>query len=315
MVSAVSTPQPCANGRAASNAARVRQRWPFSGWAGCQPTARRMPAPESPATRPCPPSLTVAAKTAIVMSALSASTGSVSGPACAADPARSASRNSRCRGRSRRSRWSTRPTAFAPLVIAAALPRLRACLSTTAPAPRAKAPVPSLEPSSTTTTRPMPGSPAAAVTVWRMRSASFRAGMTTATSSTWEPADMGPILGEPVTGRGRLLRNGRLRPAPIGVIDEGEHRVEAGHLEDLAHRGLGGSDLKLTAPLTHPAQAGEQHVHARRVAELHAGHIDHNPGRHAVGQDRAELAVQPRSGIEIDLTGNGHGCVIIVKST
>jgi len=52
-----------------------------------------------------------------------------------------------------------------------------------------------------TTTRPTPGNPAAAVTVWRMRSASFRAGMTTATSSTWDPADMGPILSEPVTGR------------------------------------------------------------------------------------------------------------------
>jgi len=25
--------------------------------------------------------------------------------------------------------------------------------------------------------------------------------------------------------------------------------------------------------------------------------------------------VQPRSGIEIDLTANGHDCVIIVKST
>src|SRR5947207_895362 len=201
MVSAVSTPQPRASGRAASNAARVRQRWPFSGWAGCQPTARRMPARDSPTTRPCPPSLTVAAKTAMVMSALSASTGSASGPACAAESARSASRNR------------------------------------------------------------------------------------------------------------------RLRPAPVGVIDQGEHRVEASHLEDLAYRGLGGGDLELAAPLAHPAQAGEQHVHAGGVAELHTGHVDHDPGGHAVSQDRAELAVQPRSGIEIDLTGNGHDRVIIVKST
>ena len=37
MVSPVSTPQPAASGRAASNAARVRQRWPFSGWAGRPP--------------------------------------------------------------------------------------------------------------------------------------------------------------------------------------------------------------------------------------------------------------------------------------
>src|SRR5947207_990671 len=81
---------------------------------------------------------------------------------------------------------------------------------------RATAPVPSREPSSTTTTRPTPGIPAAAATVWRMRSASFRAGMTTATSSAWDPADMGPILGEAAAGRVRLLGNGRLRPAPAG---------------------------------------------------------------------------------------------------
>ena len=43
MVIAVSTPNPRASGHAASNAALVRQRWPFSGWAGDQPVARLMP--------------------------------------------------------------------------------------------------------------------------------------------------------------------------------------------------------------------------------------------------------------------------------
>ena len=105
--------------------------------------------------------------------------------------ARSASRNSRCRGVSRCSCWSSSRTASAPVSMAAALPRLRVCRVTTAPASRATAAVPSTEPSSTTTTRPAPGSSAAAVTVARIRWASSLAGMTTATS----PFSMGPILG------------------------------------------------------------------------------------------------------------------------
>jgi hypothetical protein len=39
------------------------------------------------------------------------------------------------------------------------------------------------------------------------------------------------------------------------------------------------------------------------------------PGGHAVSQDGGKLAMQPRSGIEIDLTANGHDRVIIVIST
>ena len=73
-------------------------------------------------------------------------------------------------------------TASAPVSMAAALPRLRECRITCAPAPWARAAVPSRDPSSTTTTMSTPGSPAAAFTVAAIRSASFRAGMTTATS-------------------------------------------------------------------------------------------------------------------------------------
>ena len=43
IVSPVSAPNPGASGRAASNAARVRQRWPFSGWAGRHPVALMIP--------------------------------------------------------------------------------------------------------------------------------------------------------------------------------------------------------------------------------------------------------------------------------
>ena len=51
----------------------------MSGWAGRQPVARSMPAPDSATTNPWPPCLTRVAKTAIVMSASPARTGSVSG--------------------------------------------------------------------------------------------------------------------------------------------------------------------------------------------------------------------------------------------
>ena len=95
MVSPVSTPQPAASGRAASNAARVRQRWPFSGWAGAHPVARLMPAPDRPITKPCPPARTRSVNTAIVMSAWPSRTGCTSAPAHPADSARSPSRKSR----------------------------------------------------------------------------------------------------------------------------------------------------------------------------------------------------------------------------
>ena len=181
MVSPVSAPQPAASGRAASNASLVRQRWPFSGWAGRQPVARSMPAPDSPTTRPCPPRLTRSMNTAMVMSASPARTGSISGVASIAVSPRSASRNSRCRG-GRPVPASSSRTTSAPDSIAAALPRLRACRSTVPPARSAMTAVLSVDPSSTTTTRSTPASLPAAATVAGMRSASFFAGIITATS-------------------------------------------------------------------------------------------------------------------------------------
>ncbi len=194
MVSPVSTPNPAASGRPASNAARVRQRCPFSGWAGRQPVARSMPAPASATTNPWPPRRTRSVKTAMVMSASPARTGSASGTALLAVSPRSPSRNNRCRGWPRPSRASIKATASAPVSMAAALPRRPECRSTDAPASRAAAAVPSREPSSTTITRPTPGRLAAPATVARIRSDSFRAGMTTATSSL---PGMGGILGDP----------------------------------------------------------------------------------------------------------------------
>src|ERR1700728_73264 len=158
---------------------------------------------------------------------------------------------------------SSRRTASAPVSIAAPLPRLRACRITAAPASLARLAVPSREPSSTTTTSPAPGIALAAPTVACIRSASFHAGMTTASSCA--------------SGMSRsywfcrlVLRYCGLDALQIGVIDEREHRIQAGDLKDLPYRGLGRGDLKLAAPLARAAQAGEQHVHAGRVAELDA---------------------------------------------
>src|SRR5262249_22813309 len=66
--------------------------------------------------------------------------------------------------------------------MAAALPPLRLCRITLAPASPASPAVPSVDPSSTTTTSSTPGSPDAPATVSLIRSDSFLAGMTTATS-------------------------------------------------------------------------------------------------------------------------------------
>ena len=182
MVIPVSAPQPGASGRAASNAARVRHRCPLSGCAGSQPVARLMPDPDSATTKPCPPARTRSLNTAMVMSARPRRTGCTSAAACAADSARSASRNSRCRGTARSSLRSSSPTASAPVSIAAPLPRVRPCRRTIAPAFSATKPVSSPDPSSTTTSMSAPGRPAAAFTVAWMRSDSSLAGMTMATS-------------------------------------------------------------------------------------------------------------------------------------
>src|SRR5699024_9099527 len=84
---------------------------------------------------------------------------------------------------SARSAPSRIATSCAPVAIAAALPRLDLCRTTRAPAPIATAEVASVEPSSTTTTRSTPGIRRAEKMVASIRSASFLAGITTATRS------------------------------------------------------------------------------------------------------------------------------------
>ena len=183
-VSPTSTPQPRASGLARSNAARLRQRMPDSGCVARQPVSRAMPSRASRTTKPCPPpAVRCGGRMAMLMSAVPDG-----------DRRHQHRRGGRRwpRGRRRRragaaarslagSAWSCSPAIRAPVVIAAALPRLRAWRATTAPAARARSAVSSLLPSSTTTTRSTPGRPAAAATVAAMRSASSLAGMTATT--------------------------------------------------------------------------------------------------------------------------------------
>src|SRR5215470_3506024 len=252
-----------------------------------------MPAADRPTTSPWPPSLTLVANTAIVTSASPVAMGVISGPASAAVTPRSASRNSRCLGESCGSRWSRRRTASAPVSMAAALPLFLACRSTAAPASSATRAVASREPSSTTTTKSASGSVAAPVTVSPTRSASLYAGMTTATCGIWLVA-------------GKYRRVGA----------DGEDRVEPGHLENLHDRWTRRGKLKLAAPLTCLAQARQQDIHASGVAELHARHVDDDPGRRGgVDDDCGKLAVQPRSGIKVDFSRCDHDRVISLRST
>ena len=185
---AASTPQPAAKGRAASKASRVRQRMPDSGWVASKPLSSAMPFFASPTTKPNPPPLRFCAgRIAIVISACPARTGSVRGAVPTAESSRSPSMNSSARwfGSAPRSasEISRLRRAKAPVIMAAALPLFFGWVMTSAPARRARVPVSSLDPSSTTMTMSAPGIRLAAVTVAPMRSASFIAGMMAATAS------------------------------------------------------------------------------------------------------------------------------------
>src|ERR1700722_3746682 len=253
---------------------------PFSGWTGRQPIARSIPAPAVPTTKPKPPLRTRLAKIAMVASALPDRTGPASGPASAAVSARSASRNSRCLGPLPGTSGgiapaSIRATASAPDRMASALPRLRGCLMTLAPAAAARRPVSSSDPSSATITRSAPSSLVAAVTVAVMRSASFLAGMMTARS----PGGMAEILMLARLAAGRSQSAGLLAGGADRLVQHGENRLQASHLQHLASCRAGAGELKLTAALTRGPVRREQDVDAGGVTEVDSGHVHDQPGR------------------------------------
>src|SRR6202011_5931875 len=98
-----------------------------------------------------------------------------------------------------------------------------------------------------------PGRPAAAVAVARIRSASLRAGTTTAMSPVRDPPDMGPILGQPDGGYGPVLLGHTPR---IGALHQREDRFKPRDLKNLAYCGLGSRDLQIAATLAGAAQTG-----------------------------------------------------------
>ena len=161
---------------------------PDSGWTARNPVNSSMPARASrdDERRARLRGFFCGGRVAIVMSACPEVTGDTSTPRLAAEASRSPSTKSSGRRSAlvpaRPSSNSTRATYPAPVVIAAALPRLRGCRTTSAPAARAISAVVSLLPSSTTTTRSTPSMARTASTVAAMRAASSFAGMIAATA-------------------------------------------------------------------------------------------------------------------------------------
>src|SRR5215813_5348058 len=125
-----------------------------------------------------------------------------------------------------------------------------------APASSASRPVPSQDPSSTTTRMSTPGICAAPLTVAPIRSDSFLAGMTTARSP---PGDMAAIL---------VVRLTRDCPAGLAadrlrrIVGYGEYRFQDRDLQDLPYRRARGSEFKIAAVIPGLPVRGEQHVDA-----------------------------------------------------
>src|SRR6202034_386956 len=158
-----------------------------------------------------------------------------------------------------------------------------------APASRAAAAVPSVDPSSTTITMSTPGRPAAARTVAAMRSDSFLAGITTATSPLG--GTMAAILVGPRTWQ--LLLPGHRR----GVVEHREHALQAGHLQDLPYRRARGGELEVATLLTRLPVRGEQHFHAGRIPKFDPGHVNDYLHRAVSGEKGNQLPVEPGCGV------------------
>ena len=237
-MTSVSTPQPRASGAPPRTP-------PGSGSAArsaAGPAASRRPGgrPDNPTTRPCPPSSTVAAKTAMVMSAV---------PRPPEPPAARPGRPTRLGPRrGTAGAWAARGARAGrpgsprrPGLQSAALPAFLGCRITTAPGagwcPAVPGAIIDDHDQATRLARPRlsPSRRSDVLLIPRR--------MTTATSFT-RPLLAWAILGDAPARLPILFTAGPwLWPAQVRVVDEGEHRVEAGDLKDLAHRGLGGGDL------------------------------------------------------------------------
>src|SRR5882757_3378602 len=276
MVNAVSTPNPAANGSARPNATRLSARCPDNGCTGANPVARWMPARARRTTKPCPPpAVAWVGSVAMVMSARPSSTGGSSGPAPLAVSPRSASRNSST---------SASGTAAAPVVIAAALPRLRGWRTARAPAASAIAAVLSVEPSSTTSTVCTPAMRAAACTVAAIRSASLRAGITTATrtagSANGELPTGQPVAGATLVGGQRGVVGQRLADAlahGLGRVLELGRLLVRGQLPDRGEQALAAERADVAGALAQAVRAG--HVQPGESLEQRRLVLRHDPAQ------------------------------------
>ena len=309
MVMPVSAPQPGASGRAASNAARVRQRCPFSGWAGSHPVARRIPDPDSATTKPCPPARTRSLNTAMVMSAWPSRTGCTSAAPYAADSARSASRKSRCRGTGR------------SLVALQQPDRLGAGFHRRALA--AGAPVPQDYRSRIfrNETRVVAGTVVhdhdhvgSGHAGGRFHGRLDAVGLVTGwnddgdVTARWHP----PILvGDEPGKRGVAYWPGTAAPSPVTVNTDSSPVT----WRILRTAGRGPLELDVPAVLAGHPLGGEQHVHAGGVAEVHPGHVHHELHRVVHVQRGSQLALQARGGVKVDLSGQGYNDAITLAAS
>ena len=197
-------------------------------------------------------------------------------------------------------------TASAPVSIAAALPRLRACRTTCAPAAAAKAAgvVGASRRRRRRRCRPRPVCSAAA-TVAPIRSDSFLAGMMTARSPCGIASDHSAAAGPPV----RRVTAGHLDR----LIEHGEDRLQAGDLKDLPGRRAGPGQLKLAAPLAGLPVRGQQHVDAGRVAEVDAGHVHDQADRARAPSAAHQLGLQFGRRVQVDLSRHGEDGVIPLR--
>src|SRR5215469_748446 len=186
--------------------------------------------------------------------------------------------------------------------MAPALPRLRACLITWAPAAAARSAVSSADPSSTTTTTSTPLRVLAARTVAPIWPASFQAGMMTATSPGGMVTDSNAAVSRAALLAGHLS----------WVVEHREHRLQARHLQDLPGRRAGPGQLQFAAMLTGMPMRGEEHVDAGRVTEVHARHV-HDESRRARAQRTHQLGLQSGCGVQIDLTEHRDYGVIALR--
>ena len=91
---------------------------------------------------------------------------------------------------------------------------------------------------------------------------------------------------------------------------DGEHGLQAGHLQDLANRRARRGERQVTALLAGQPVGGQQHVHARGVAEIDRGHVHHDLPRLGSGEGGSQFGLQPRRRVKVDLASEGEDYVL-----